>query len=50
MSEWHRDNPELMGTWADPWMQHESYRKALGGAPDVTHDRDLVEEDDEPAA
>jgi hypothetical protein len=29
MSQWHRDNPELMGTDADPWMQHESYRKAL---------------------
>ena len=30
MSQWHRENPELAGTWADPWMQHESYRVALG--------------------
>ena len=29
MSEWHRENPELAGTEADPWMIHESYRKAV---------------------
>jgi hypothetical protein len=29
MSQWHRENPELVGTAADPWMQHESYRKAM---------------------
>lgn len=28
MSGWHRDNPELVGTDADPWMMHESYRRA----------------------
>lgn len=28
MSQWHRDNPELTGTWADPWMIHDSYRQA----------------------
>jgi hypothetical protein len=28
MSQWHREHPELAGTDADPWMQHESYRKA----------------------
>jgi hypothetical protein len=29
MSQWHRDNPELTGTEADPWMIHETYRSAL---------------------
>ena len=29
MSEWHRDNPELAGTDADPWMMHETYRSAM---------------------
>lgn len=29
MSQWHRHNPELAGTDADPWMQHESYRMAM---------------------
>lgn len=33
MSGWHRDNPELIGTDADPWMMHESYRKVA--APDT---------------
>lgn len=28
MSQWHREHPELAGTDADPWMQHDSYRKA----------------------
>jgi hypothetical protein len=28
MSAWHRENPELAGTDADPWMVHESYRQA----------------------
>jgi hypothetical protein len=28
MSGWHRENPELVGTDADPWMMHESYRRA----------------------
>lgn len=28
MSQWHRANPELAGTDADPWMMHESYRRA----------------------
>lgn len=53
MSAWHRENPELAGTWADPWMQHESYRKALGTyhaeriEPDVDFDvrREADEED-----
>lgn len=27
MSGWHREHPELVGTDADPWMQHESYRR-----------------------
>jgi hypothetical protein len=27
VSGWHRDNPELVGTDADPWMRHESYRR-----------------------
>jgi hypothetical protein len=30
MSSWHREHPELTGTGADPWMQHASYRTALG--------------------
>lgn len=37
MSQWHRAHPELTGTDADPWMQHESYRKAVrieGGPTD----------------
>lgn len=29
MSRWHRENPELVGTDADPWTIHEDYRKAL---------------------
>lgn len=29
MSQWHRDNPELTGSDADPWMIHASYRTAL---------------------
>lgn len=29
MSGWHRDNPELVGTDADPWAIHESYRRAF---------------------
>jgi hypothetical protein len=29
MSQWHRDNPELVGTDADPWMRHESYRRLV---------------------
>jgi hypothetical protein len=29
VSAWHREHPELVGTDADPWMIHESYRKAL---------------------
>lgn len=45
MSSWHRENPELVGTWHDPWMQHEGYRKALGlndqGVP-VDRDEDDV--------
>lgn len=28
MSGWHREHPELVGTEADPWMIHDSYRKA----------------------
>lgn len=28
MSQWHREHPELVGTDADPWMVHESYRIA----------------------
>lgn len=28
MSGWHRDNPELVGTDADPWMMHPSYAAA----------------------
>jgi hypothetical protein len=30
MSQWHREHPELFGTEADPWMQHKSYRRAVG--------------------
>jgi hypothetical protein len=29
MGEWHRNNPELVGTSADPWMIHEDYRRAM---------------------
>lgn len=29
MSGWHRENPELVGTDADPWMRHESYRRTI---------------------
>ena len=28
MSGFHRDHPALVGTDADPWMAHESYRRA----------------------
>ena len=48
MSQWHRDNPELMGTEADPWIQHESYRKALGHMEpglDAGYDLEQVRED-----
>lgn len=27
MSQFHRHNPELVGTDADPWMQHDAYYK-----------------------
>lgn len=47
MSEWHREHPELAGTWADPWMQHESYRKAAVGA---YRDFDVESEFPEPPA
>lgn len=48
MSQWHRDNPELMGTEADPWMRHESYRNALGSLAELKREmlaeqRDLEE-------
>lgn len=29
MSEWHRDNPEMVGTDADPHMAQSTYRTAL---------------------
>lgn len=29
MSQFHRHHPELVGTDADPWMQHEWYRNSL---------------------
>lgn len=29
MSGWHRENPELVGTSADPWTIHPSYTRAL---------------------
>lgn len=29
MGQFHREHPELIGTSADPWSQHESYRKAI---------------------
>lgn len=29
MGSWHRENPELIGTSADPWMMHGSYRDSL---------------------
>jgi hypothetical protein len=29
MSGWHRDNPELVGSDADPWMMHAGYRQAM---------------------
>jgi uncharacterized paraquat-inducible protein A len=28
MGEWHRDNPELTGTDADPWMSNPGYAAA----------------------
>ena len=28
MGEWHRDNPELVGTDSDPWMQIPSHAAA----------------------
>lgn len=47
MSGWHRDNPELIGTDADPWMMHESYRKAAAPdtifRPPVDHDHEQEE-------
>lgn len=48
MSQWHRDNPELAGTDADPWMRNESYRKALGHTEpglDVGYDLEQIRED-----
>lgn len=26
MGEWHRDNPEMTGTEADPWTKPGAYR------------------------
>jgi hypothetical protein len=41
MSEWHRENPELMGTEADPWMIHESYRALVTRENERVEGRDL---------
>ena len=35
MSQWHRENPELVGTAADPWMIHESYRRNVPPPCDI---------------
>ena len=48
MSQWHREHPELAGTDADPWMQHEGYRKAAGyeSTPEQIEDARLEEIDE----
>lgn len=52
MSGFHRDNPELVGTDADPWMMHEDYRRIV--APDTIFrppvDHEPEQEDDDAAA
>lgn len=29
MGQWHREHPELVGTYGDPWMIHEDYRRLI---------------------
>lgn len=36
---WSRDHPELVGTSADPWMMHASYRAAHDETMRVAHRR-----------
>lgn len=38
MSQWHREHPERIGSEDDPWMIHDSYRKAV-----LTVDRECLE-------
>lgn len=38
MGAWHRENPELVGTSADPWMRHDSYANALRQVKDASGD------------
>lgn len=51
MSDWHRDNPDLCGTDADPWMRHASHRRIVQGLDDVDlnrlHDAAAGEDPDE---
>lgn len=49
MGEWHRDNPDLVGTDADPWMIHASYRRMYQGLDDVDRNRlaELAGEDED---
>jgi hypothetical protein len=42
MSGWHRENPELVGTDADPWMRHESYRRHV---PMSENERERLEDE-----
>lgn len=44
MGGWHREHPELVGTDADPWMIHESYRRF---APVPEAERDLLRDERE---
>jgi hypothetical protein len=44
MSSWHRENPELAGTDADPWMQNEGHRRAY----EELRDMGLIFDEDRP--
>lgn len=46
MGEWHRENPELVGTDADPWMANPLHRRIVLGLDDVDRNRLADERDD----
>lgn len=46
MGSWHRENPELVGTDADPWMANPTHRKVFEQLRREGHI--WIEEDDEP--
>jgi hypothetical protein len=47
MGSWHRENPELIGTDADPWMVNESYRKMVHPSLPDRDETDYAPEPDE---